>query len=204
MYSKNLWGEKESRSGSGSSLRATEEIRRELPAILDRLGVLSLLDAPCGDFIWMRHLVDRLDRYYGVDLVPDLIARNKTLFGSPRVSFICGDIVCDPLPSADLILCRDCFIHLPTRHINGALSNFKATSAEYILLTSHPFASDYMDIPLGSYRPVDFMKQPFCFPEPIERVYDGREGQRQLCLWRLPDLPVPLAAEKVREEEFSS
>jgi len=41
-----------------------------------------------------------------------------------------------PAPGADPVLCRDCFIHLPTRLIRAALRNFRATGARYLLLTN--------------------------------------------------------------------
>jgi hypothetical protein len=54
IYERNLWNDPESVSGRGSTLRRTTIIRRELPALLIDVGAKSLLDAPCGDFNWMR------------------------------------------------------------------------------------------------------------------------------------------------------
>jgi Methyltransferase domain len=190
IYADNLWGDAESRSGSGSSRVATEAVRRELPALMTQLGVRILLDAPCGDFAWMSSLVGNLERYVGVDIVADLIARNAARFGGERITFLCGDIAADPLPACDLILCRDCFIHLPTRVIRAALENFKATGARHLLLTNDGAARGYHDIPMGSFRPIDFTRAPFSFPEPVHRVNEDRAGNRQLCLWGLQDLSV--------------
>jgi hypothetical protein len=106
------------------------------------------------------------------------------------VSFICADIAADPLPTADLVLCRDCFIHLPTRMIRGALKNFRATGTRYLLLTSERRAEPYHDIPIGSFRPVDFTRPPFSFPTPICTLSEEETGNRQLCLWELHSLPV--------------
>src|SRR5690349_11851139 len=75
IYEQNLWGDKESVSGTGSSITATVVVRSELPALLERLGVQSLLDAPCGDFTWMKEVVGGIGRYTGVDIVPRLIER---------------------------------------------------------------------------------------------------------------------------------
>ena len=41
----------------------------------------SLLDAPCGDFNWMRHVPLGGVSYTGADVVPELIARNRRDYG---------------------------------------------------------------------------------------------------------------------------
>jgi hypothetical protein len=188
IYDQNLWGETESVSGAGSGSDATTSIRGELPQLLKRYGISSLVDAPCGDFHWMRHVICHVDRYVGVDIVPELIQRNSDLYSGSAVSFVCADIASDPLPHADAILCRDCFIHLPTRLIRAALQNFRATGARYLLLTNDLDAGEYHDIPIGSFRPVNFLRPPFSFPEPLHVVHENAGGNRQLCMWGLRTL----------------
>jgi hypothetical protein len=190
IYSGNQWGDRESVSGEGSNQAATQSVRRELPLLFRRYGIQSLLDAPCGDFRWMRGIVDSLDHYFGVDIVPELIQHNSQSYATERVKFIQADIAADPLPAADLILCRDCFIHLPTRLINAALRTFRATGAQFLLLTNDRYAEPYHDIPIGSFRRINFNRPPFSFCEPVERINESDTGERQLCLWRLQDLPL--------------
>jgi SAM-dependent methyltransferase len=190
IHDRNLWGDPESVSGTGSGSAATSSIRRELPGLFQRYGVRSVLDAPCGDFNWMKEVAEALDRYVGVDIVPDLIERNAINHGAETVSFICADIAVDPLPMADLVLCRDCFIHLPTRMIRSALRNFRATGSRYLLLTSDGQAEPYRDIPIGSFRPVNFTQAPFSFPTPLCTLSEQETGNHQLCLWELRSLPV--------------
>ena len=52
IYRKRWWGgkESESASGRGSSVEATEKMRRELPLLLKQLECEKLLDLGCGDF----------------------------------------------------------------------------------------------------------------------------------------------------------
>ena len=132
----------------------------------------------------MRHVVQCLQEYQGVDIVPDLIRRNQFAYGSQTVRFTCLDLTVDTLPRCDLVLCRDCFIHLPTRAIRQAIGNFIASGATWLLAGNQPGAL-YHDIPLGSFRPVDLTAPPFSWPEPLERLADN-DGE--LCLWRLQDL----------------
>ena len=54
IYYGNMFGGMESRSGEGSNMVQTSEIRRELPKLLHELGIKTLLDAPCGDWHWMK------------------------------------------------------------------------------------------------------------------------------------------------------
>lgn len=190
IHAGNLWGDAESVSGPGSSLAATAAVRRELPELMLRHGCRSLLDAPCGDCRWIAALFDRFAHYHGVEIVPELVAAHRAQWGGERVTFSCLDLTRDPLPEADLILCRDCFIHLPLRQIRDALANFKASGATYLLLTSDHGAPAYADIPLGSFRPIDFRQPPFSFPPPLAEIAEGPRG-RALCLWRLAELPEP-------------
>jgi hypothetical protein len=68
-------GSDESVSGHGSTVAATAILRRRLADTFAQLQIRSLVDAPCGDMNWMRHLDYRLDQYIGVDLVPRIIRK---------------------------------------------------------------------------------------------------------------------------------
>lgn len=188
IYDQNLWGDPESASGGGSGTTATGAIRRELPVLFERHGITSILDAPCGDFHWMKHVAGSLARYTGVDIVRELVERNQRLYGTNRIRFACADIVVDPLPRADAVLCRDCFIHLPTRLIRQALANFRDSGIRYLILTNDRDVESYHDIPIGSFRRVNFERPPFSFPPPLDVVNETSNGDRQLCLWELDAL----------------
>ena len=188
IYDQNLWGDPESVSGGGSGTSATDAIRRELPVVFERYGIRTLLDAPCGDFHWMKYLVGSLECYVGVDIVRDLVDRNARLYGTERIQFACADIVIDRLPEADAVLCRDCFIHLPTRLIRAALANFRGSGIRYLLVTNDPGVETYHDIPIGSFRRVNFRHPPFSFPAPLHVVNEIANGDRQLGLWELESI----------------
>lgn len=190
IYTLNLWRDRESRSGTGSSLAATRSIRASLPGLFRKYGVRSVVDAPCGDFGWMRQLVSELDLYIGIDIVPELITVLERNESSEKVRFLWSDLSSEPLPVADLILCRDCLIHLPTKSIQQALQNFRSSGARYLLLTNHIGAPAYRDIPVGSFRPIDFTQPPFNFPPPEETLKEDGEDGRKLCLWRIETLPI--------------
>ena len=87
-YSQRLWGSAESGSGCGSEIAATDDLRSYLPDLVGRLGVKLVLDAPCGDWNWMR-LVDFGEvEYIGADIVPSVIDDNQSRYARPGVRFI--------------------------------------------------------------------------------------------------------------------
>ncbi|CAE6935807.1 hypothetical protein [Paraburkholderia domus] len=77
IYLGKKWHSAESVSGWGSEQGNTERFVRELPDLASRYNVTSVLDVPCGDFNWMRH-VDLGDiDYIGADFVAGVGARES-------------------------------------------------------------------------------------------------------------------------------
>lgn len=198
IYKNNYWSNAESVSGPGSTLSQTESIRRELPRIVKSFHVKRLLDAPCGDFNWMQHALRDMDvTYTGGDIVRDLVDDLQRLHGAPGVSFRQLDLVEDPLPEADLLLCRDCLFHLSIRDIARALSNFLVSGIPYLLTTTH-IPGDHPvneDIPTGHFRHIDLFAAPFNLSrEPLARFEDWCEPEapREMCLWSTEQLRAPV------------
>jgi len=188
IYRNNSWADPESVSGRGSTLARTAVVRRELPALLAELGTGSLLDAPCGDFNWMRHVdLARVD-YTGADVVAELVARNGVKYGGPSRRFVVLDITRDVPPRADLVLCRDCLIHLSFRHARAAVANFKRGGSTYLLATTHESVRENVDIESGGGHHVNLRLPPFNFPEPLRLIEEDPELGKCLGLWRLQDL----------------
>lgn len=188
IHGRNLWGHGETLSGPGSTLENTATLRRTLPLLVEKYGFRRLVDAPCGDFNWMQSTVHIFDEYIGVDIVPDLVAANQRQFGGPRVRFECADITRDELPACDVILCRDCFIHLPSWLIRDALQTFRRTGATYLLLSSDPHDTPYVETPTGGLRSINFQLPPFNFPNPVEVIVEDGYVDRTVCLWRLDEV----------------
>jgi len=111
----------ESVSGPGSSLIQTAAIRRRLPQLLQSLNARFLLDAPCGDFHWMATLNLGIDRYLGIDVLEELIRCNTERYTRPGRVFETSNLLADPLPKADVILCRDCLGHFTSDQVRAAL-----------------------------------------------------------------------------------
>src|SRR5262245_19053801 len=86
----NFWKGTESISGPGSGVERTATIRLDLIELLNRLRVDSILDAPCGDFMWMKEL-PFTGRYIGVDVVPEIVIDNQNRYGNKSRQFLVAD-----------------------------------------------------------------------------------------------------------------
>ncbi len=193
-YRKNRWGSKESISGPGSTIRATELIRSALPDVLEKCGVRSIVDAPCGDFNWMKELSYTFERYIGIDVVPELIEETRVRYGNDTRYFQGGNIITDILPYADAVLCRDCLVHFSYRDVFNALHRFKLAGFKFVILTTF-IGRENKDIPTGNWRPIDMTGYPFCLPEPTfllrERPVnpDDQYNDKHLGVWAIDSIP---------------
>ena len=197
LYATNKWGSPESVSGGGSEMASTENVRKEIPRLMAERGFRTILDAPCGDYNWFRTIQWRTPvDYVGGDIVPDLIAANQAAHGRPGVKFIELDVVRDPLPAADVWLCRHCLIHLSNRDILLAIANFLQSDVRYWLTTTNSECRANKDIPTGWWRPLNLQLAPFHFCPPLEMIDDWIEGYPvgHLALWERETLKRHLAA----------
>ncbi len=191
IYRANHWAGKDSVSGEGSDPRQTAEIGKELIAIVKEFDVRVLLDLPCGDFGWMSALDLPVDSYIGGDIVGELIEKNRGKFGDARRTFLVLDLIRDPLPAADLLFCRDCFVHLSFDDIMKSLANIRKSSIKYLLTTTFPECDANEDILTGDWRIINLEKPPFNFPEPIWLINEkctegeGTYGDKSLGLWEV-------------------
>jgi SAM-dependent methyltransferase len=194
IYETNGWSGQESISGLGSGLDNTRVLRVALPELFRRLGIRSVLDAPCGDFRWMGQVDLRGIDYIGLDIVPDVIAENQARHPGRR--FVVGDIITGKLPAVDLVFCRDCLVHLSYDQIFSALANIAASGARYLLTTTFVERNRNADIATGDWRPINLCIPPFELPPPLQVVVEGCTENRgiyrdkALGLWDVASLPV--------------
>ncbi|CAM9426803.1 unnamed protein product, partial [Laminaria digitata] len=79
VYRDRIWGK--NHSGPGSTVPATNGVRRALEEVLRSYRVTSMLDAPCGDLRWMP-LVRGIEnvRYTGADISSNAVQENQQKF----------------------------------------------------------------------------------------------------------------------------
>ena len=202
IYQKNVWGSSESRSGPGSSLKETEQVRLLLPPLLEKYGIKTFIDIPCGDWNWMK-TVDLpkagIEHYLGGDVVPEIVAENKVKFGNTQREFDVVNLVETPLPSGDLLLCRDCLVHLSYENIEQFLQNLHQSGIRYLLTTTFTNRTSNRNIKTGEWRHLNFELAPFWFPKPLEIIIEnsserrGKDSDKSLGLWEVAALPKPLS-----------
>jgi hypothetical protein len=193
IYEDNYWDGNISVSGPGSSLESTQALRKALPNLLATLGARSILDIPCGDFQWMKDVPLGIDKYIGADIVLPLIQNNREAFGD-RGEFFHVDLLRDRLPSADIIFCRDCLVHLSFREIQLALRNIKRAFPKHFITTTFPYQKENADTVTPYWRALNMQLTPFNFPKPSHLIKDFSDSQgdhsgKYLGVWRTDDLP---------------
>jgi 2-polyprenyl-3-methyl-5-hydroxy-6-metoxy-1,4-benzoquinol methylase len=193
IYRSNKWGDKESRSGKGSNLERTTEIRTQLPQILQSLGAQSMLDIPCGDFYWMKEIDLPLQEYTGADIVKPLIEENSRLYGNAFRQFVQLDLLQDTLPKSDVIFCRECLVHLSFENIFKAIENIKSSESGYLMVTQFPAHKQNKNIVTGKHRSLNMTLAPFNWPQPFIELMEyhagSRRGNKCLAVWKIDELP---------------
>jgi len=182
IYQKNLWGSTSSRSGPGSDLPNTENLRKELPMFLKKLEISSLLDIPCGDFFWMKEVNLDFLKYIGADVVEELIEENKKKYAKENRIFLKLNIISDELPMVDLIFCKDLFQHLSFKDIFSLIKNIKESKSKYLMVRPNILVNNNQDIQTGGVRNFNLFLPPFSFPKPL-MVLD-----EYTLLWRIKDI----------------
>ena len=180
-YEKSVWSNRETRSGPGSTRAYTRQLKRSIPLLLDLLGCQSILDAPCGDFNWMRGMSLGDRSYIGGDLVRPLIEDLRQRF--PEVDFRVLDITRDDLPDADLWLCRDVLFHMSLADVQRVLDSFMRSNIKYLVTTHFLQCETNEDTETGpaAYCLRNLCRPPFNLPQPDYCLKD----------W-VPDMPCSL------------
>ena len=146
------WATSETVSGVGSEIRFTRDLHTNLVALIKGLEIASVLDLPCGDLNYMKGILSELKadgvaiQYTGADIASNLIAENKKAY--PELAFKTLNVVTAALPPADLVIVRDCLVHLPTDLVIEAL---------------------------GGWRTLDLCSAPFNLPPPLEYISENCE-----------------------------
>jgi hypothetical protein len=190
-----IWEEKESLSGYGSSLVQTQELIKELPIVFQKYNIRKLLDAPCGDFNWMQKIDFTNINYTGGDIVKELIEINKNKYSRKNISFMQMDLMEKIVGEYDMLFCRDCLVHLSFEDILKVLENIKESQSKYLMTTTFPGEPENKNIVTGGWRPLNFLLPPFNFPKPTFLLnekcteMDGVFVDKSLGLWEVSQLP---------------
>jgi hypothetical protein len=191
IYETNAWGDPDSVSGPGSNMHQTRIIREALPKVLKEFGVTSMLDLPCGDFHWMQRVDLSGISYAGADIVPEIVLANQR-YASDHLQFVQLDVTRSALPTVDLILVRDCLVHLSNDDIHRALTNIVLSRSKYLLTTTFTARSRNHNIATGQWRMLNLEIAPFDLQPPVKVINechpDAQFHDKSLALWRIADI----------------
>lgn len=174
VYENKLWGGSDSDfySGEGShNPEITEPYLNAVKTFLNSLdNPITICDLGCGDFNVGMELVSYSKNYIGVDIVPELIERNKEMYRSEYLSFHCMDIALDELPKADCTLLRQVLQHLSNHEVGEIVK--KLYKYKYVILTEHLPVADFKSnediisgqgIRIKKHSGIDLLAPPFNF-----------------------------------------
>lgn len=147
VYEMNLWGGESNEFYSGDGSHLPELVEPYVEVVKSFLNsfeqLLTICDLGCGDFNIGKQLVQYSDKYIAVDIVPELIERNKELFEVDHLEFQCLNIATDDLPEADCVILRQVLQHLSNAEVKSVVQ--KLQDYKYVILTEH--------IPEGDFDP---------------------------------------------------
>jgi SAM-dependent methyltransferase len=174
IYELDLWGKGTTDFYSGEGSHAPKLVLpyvEKVRSFLTSFEIpLTVCDLGCGDFNVGKELVKFTKKYTAVDIVPDLIARNKTLFTAENLEFHCLDLAQDTLPAGDCALVRQVLQHLSNAEV--ARITRKLETYKYVILTEHLPQGDFIPnqdiisgqgIRLKKKSGIDLLTTPFHF-----------------------------------------
>jgi SAM-dependent methyltransferase len=147
IYAMHLWGGAQFDFYSGTGSYNPKIVNPYLKAVIAFFefhnNSLVICDLGCGDFNIGKHLVKYSKKYIAIDIVENLITRNKKLYKDDNLEFHCLDIAKESLPAADCLILRQVLQHLSNKDVENIIE--KIATYKYIILTEH--------IPLGDFIP---------------------------------------------------
>ena len=188
IYKSNHWVQKDnalaknsiSVSGHGSNINTNQffNLKKIFTKIIDDKKINSVLDIPCGDFLWFHEIIKHKKiNYVGVDIVEELIQANNAKYQNNNFDFINNDIVnFNTNKKFDLILIRDLFIHIQNSDIIKIIQNIQKMNFNYVALNSYNNKVN-LDVVVGKHRKVNLLVEPFNLEKPLEYFKDHEDDK---------------------------
>ena len=134
-------------------------------------------------------------KYIGADIVDKLILNNSNLYGiNNQIDFKVINLITDKLPKVDLVITRDCLVHLSFKDIFTSIANIKNSGSKYLLTTTFINRHNNIDIITGNWRTLNLEIAPFNFPKPIALFIEnctednGNFSDKAMALYNIEDI----------------
>ena len=174
-------------SGHGSNINSEQSnnLIYSLVEFIKKNNINSILDMPCGDFLWMNKLLKQIEirNYLGLDIVEEIINQNIKLYENENIRFKSCDIVdFETSEDFDLVLMRDFFIHTNNEDIKRILMNIKKMNIKYFAFENYSVSKN-VDVVPGKHRKINLKLDPFNLMEPFYSFKDY-EIDKFICIYQ--------------------
>ena len=122
-------------SGGGTAEEYAIPYADAIGRFVENHGIRTVVDLGCGDFSVGKRIASKRLRYVGVDVVEEVVRRNRDRYGAEGVEFVCLDITRDELPPGDLCLIRQVLQHLSNAEILAVLE--RTRGYPFVIVTEH-------------------------------------------------------------------
>jgi len=168
-----------------SSVKGTEYIRQQLPALFQKYNIQSLFDAGANDAAWQVLTLTNLIKYSAGERNQSMVEIAKSNW--PELDIRVHDITTDTLPDVDLLFVRDVAIHLNNRSKAQMIKNWLSSSIPWILMTQLSYATVNVDFEYSEDRfpfaEINWLIAPWYFPQPTACLDEMPGGTRHMMLW---------------------
>lgn len=188
IYRLRLWGKDEKgrgTSGSGSTLAEGLPFVHYVQNFLDTYPIQSIVDIGCGDWVLAKEINWGNRDYLGIDVVKSVVQKNQTLYSKQNIRFLQLDAAEEqPLPSGDLLICKDVLQHLPNKQVFSILEKSKKFKYCLFINDIDPVGNNppHQDINCGEYRLLDLTRFPFNVQAIAVSSYFSGANKKQLVL----------------------
>lgn len=162
-------GGAETSCGAGSMVRNMGPVIEQVPKIIAELQPELIFELGCGDLNFAKHAVLPSGvQYRGMD-----IRRHDSWEGHDITE---GDIMEARQFSADLIIARDVFIHLPNDMILQVMEKMRC---KWLLSTTYPGADNDLrhKMPSAGFMALDLNTRPFLLSFPKKLIPEHAKGK---------------------------
>ena len=171
--------------GSNTETLQSKNLINCMIKFIDKFNINSILDIPCGDFLWMNQVMKIRPeiRYQGIDIVNQIIKNNKNKYIHKNIEFECEDILNFKTDKKfDLLLMRDFFIHINNSEIQIILDKIKKWNIDYFASESYSVEKNF-DVLTGKHRKINLKINPFNLSNPIYS-YNDFEKDKNILFFR--------------------
>jgi hypothetical protein len=181
----------ENSESGASSIEGTKDIRQGLENLFVQYNIKSIFDSGCNDCGWMSRVIDNIQVvYHGGDISLAMVAHVWRT--RPELDVQVHDATSDPFLQVDLLLVRDVAIHLNNTDKKKLWKNWLDSNTPWILITHSPHydQDNNRDFEYKNDDPfifintnVNWQVSPWCFPAPIDQIWEYNPDGKCLALW---------------------